>query len=150
MLWSHPPNLIPHLVPPLQKENIKTAGILLCQQKSIFFSELYHSALQFYLPSAFAAIKKWSIGDSNPWPPHCQCGALPAALMPRANAILPYFSENASTFLKNLQRLCSPVKRVRFMLYSLRVRRPAAGLRRTSIGREYSSAPALAAQRLLP
>ena len=24
----------------------------------------------------------WSIGDSNPWPPHCQCDALPTALMP--------------------------------------------------------------------
>ena len=26
--------------------------------------------------------KKWSIRDLNPWPPHCQCGALPTALMP--------------------------------------------------------------------
>ena len=25
---------------------------------------------------------KWSIWDSNPRPPHCQCGALPTALMP--------------------------------------------------------------------
>ena len=25
----------------------------------------------------------WSIGDSNPWPQHCQCCALPTALMPR-------------------------------------------------------------------
>ena len=24
----------------------------------------------------------WSIGDLNPWPRHCQCRALPAALMP--------------------------------------------------------------------
>ena len=24
----------------------------------------------------------WSIGDSNPWPQHCQCCALPTALMP--------------------------------------------------------------------
>ena len=26
--------------------------------------------------------EEWSIADSNRWPPHCQCGALPAALMP--------------------------------------------------------------------
>ena len=25
----------------------------------------------------------WSVGDSNPWPQHCQCCALPTALMPR-------------------------------------------------------------------
>ena len=93
-----------------------------------------------FLHTAFAAIKKWSIGDSNPWPPHCQCGALPAALMPRANAILPYFSENASTFLKNLRHLRSPVKRVRFMLYFSRVRRSAArGQRAGALSRSPAS-----------
>ena len=25
---------------------------------------------------------QWSIRDSNPWPPQCECGALPAALIP--------------------------------------------------------------------
>ena len=35
----------------------------------------------------------WSIGDSNPWPRHCQCRALPAALMP----LLLYF--NITKFL---------------------------------------------------
>ena len=24
----------------------------------------------------------WSIRDSNPWPPQCECGALPTALIP--------------------------------------------------------------------
>lgn len=28
-------------------------------------------------------VSEWSIRDSNPWPPHCQCGALPTALIPR-------------------------------------------------------------------
>ena len=35
----------------------------------------------------------WSIGDSNPWPQHCQCCALPAALMPHlktANEMYPF------------------------------------------------------------
>ena len=31
--------------------------------------------------------KKWSIWDSNPRPPQCECGALPAALMPHRNSI---------------------------------------------------------------
>ena len=31
--------------------------------------------------------KKWSIRDLNPWPPHCQCGALPTALMPHEKSI---------------------------------------------------------------
>ena len=31
---------------------------------------------------------QWSIRDLNPWPPHCQCGALPTALMPQAMAII--------------------------------------------------------------
>ena len=26
---------------------------------------------------------QWSIRDSNPWPPQCECGALPAALIPQ-------------------------------------------------------------------
>ena len=29
-----------------------------------------------------ALLSDWSIRDSNPWPPQCECGALPAALIP--------------------------------------------------------------------
>ena len=30
----------------------------------------------------------WSIRDSNPWPQHCQCCALPTALMPQPMLVL--------------------------------------------------------------
>ena len=40
----------------------------------------------------------WSIGDSNPWPPHCQCGALPTALMPRTNIIIAHLAEFGKHF----------------------------------------------------
>lgn len=29
----------------------------------------------------------WSIRDSNPWPPQCECGALPTALIPHTKII---------------------------------------------------------------
>ena len=29
----------------------------------------------------------WSVGDSNPWPQHCQCCALPTALTPHRSLI---------------------------------------------------------------
>ena len=32
--------------------------------------------------------KKWSIWDSNPRPPQCECGALPTALMPQTMGII--------------------------------------------------------------
>ena len=35
---------------------------------------------------------EWSIRDLNPWPPHCQCGALPTALMPHAENIVSYLA----------------------------------------------------------
>ena len=39
------------------------------------------------LNNEFGFFINWSIRDLNPWPPHCQCGALPAALMPRKDSI---------------------------------------------------------------
>ncbi len=32
---------------------------------------------------------RWSISESNRWPPQCHCGALPAALMPRTGNMIP-------------------------------------------------------------
>ena len=48
----------------------------------------------------------WSIGDSNSWPQHCQCCALPTALMPRGFSGRGLISEiyNSTCFL-----VCKPL-----------------------------------------
>src|SRR5699024_735517 len=46
-----------------------------------------------------AFLKEWSIRDLNPWPPHCQCGALPTALMPHAGFILSHLFSKEKYFL---------------------------------------------------
>ena len=40
----------------------------------------------------------WSIRDSNPWPPQCECGALPTALIPHTK-IIPRKNRISSMYL---------------------------------------------------
>ena len=61
------------------------------------FGCLDHSAAKRKVP--FRRRFWWSIGDLNPWPQHCQCCALPTALIPRI------WLHNA--FFRNISAVCA-------------------------------------------